>query len=191
MFQRQYLKKRYISEEAVKKALKIDSFRNLSKDKMMQFASMIPYMDKDVALAIIAQFPEYVGFAKVAIETYKICCQNILEQNSQTSAAVINGYQTILDGLSKRLQIADISEQERKSITEDMMACAKEIAIQDEKNKKFLLKMTRNHRLFLFGIVAMVGAAIGISSWFGGNDGIPHLDDEENTDDNEDNSDDE
>ncbi|MCI8658553.1 MAG: hypothetical protein HFF72_14240, partial [Oscillospiraceae bacterium] len=49
--------KRYISEEAVKRALKIDSFRNLSKDKVMQFASMIPYMDRDVAIAIINQFP--------------------------------------------------------------------------------------------------------------------------------------
>ena len=29
---------RYISENAVKRALKIDSFRNLSKDKIMQFA---------------------------------------------------------------------------------------------------------------------------------------------------------
>ena len=51
------LPKRYVSEEAVKRALNIDSFRNLSKDKIMQFASMIPYMDKDVAIAIITQFP--------------------------------------------------------------------------------------------------------------------------------------
>ena len=47
------LPKRYVSENAVKRALKIDSFRNLSKDKIMQFASMIPYMDKEVAIAII------------------------------------------------------------------------------------------------------------------------------------------
>lgn len=47
------LPKRYVTEEAVKRALKIDSFRNISKDKVMQFASMIPYMDKDVAIAII------------------------------------------------------------------------------------------------------------------------------------------
>lgn len=34
-----------VTEEAVKEALQIDSFRNLSKDKIMQFASMIPNMD--------------------------------------------------------------------------------------------------------------------------------------------------
>lgn len=42
-----------VSEEQVKKALQIDSFRNLSKDKIVEFASLIPHMDKDVAIAII------------------------------------------------------------------------------------------------------------------------------------------
>ena len=67
------LPKRYVSEEAVKHALKIDSFRNLSKDKVMQFASMIPYMDKEVAIAIINQFPVYADFGKAAIEQYTDC----------------------------------------------------------------------------------------------------------------------
>lgn len=58
------LPKRYVSEDAVKHALKIDSFRNLSKDKVMQFASMIPYMDKEVAIAIINQISCICGFWK-------------------------------------------------------------------------------------------------------------------------------
>ena len=49
------IRKRYHSEEAVKKALKIESFRNLTKDKVMEFTSMIPYMEKEVALEIIKQ----------------------------------------------------------------------------------------------------------------------------------------
>ena len=48
-----------VSEDQVKKALHIDSFRNLSKDKIMEFASLIPHMDKDVAIAIINQFPAW------------------------------------------------------------------------------------------------------------------------------------
>ena len=34
-----------VSESQVKNALNIDSFRNLSKDKMMEFVSLIPSMD--------------------------------------------------------------------------------------------------------------------------------------------------
>ena len=107
------LPKRYVSEDAVKHALKIDSFRNLSKDKVMQFASMIPYMDKEVALAIINQFPVYADFGKAAIEQYTQTCTSILEKNKESQDAVINGYQTILNALSKRLEKEDISEEKR------------------------------------------------------------------------------
>ena len=47
------------TENDVKKALAIDSFRNISKDKIMEFVSAIPNMDKEVAIKIIEQFPSY------------------------------------------------------------------------------------------------------------------------------------
>ena len=99
------LPKRYVSEDAVKKALKIDSFRNLSKDKIMQFASMIPYMDKEVAIAVINQFPKFVEFGKIVISSYMQMCDNILEKNKESQVAVIRGYQTILDALSRRMDL--------------------------------------------------------------------------------------
>lgn len=74
------LPKRYLTEDSVKKILKIDSFRNMSKDKIMQFVSMIPYMDKDVAIAIINQFPEFADFGKILIGNYTKLCDNILEK---------------------------------------------------------------------------------------------------------------
>lgn len=39
------------------KALAIEDFRNISKDKIMEFVSAIPNMDKEVAIKIIEQFP--------------------------------------------------------------------------------------------------------------------------------------
>lgn len=104
------LPKRYVSEDAVKRALKIDSFRNLSKDKIMQFASMIPYMDKEVAIAIINQFLKFADFGKIAISSYMQICDNILKDNKENQAAVIHGYQTILDALAKRMEIESTTE---------------------------------------------------------------------------------
>lgn len=125
------LPKRYVSENAVKRALKIDSFRNLSKDKIMQFASMIPYMDKEVTIAIINQFPIFADFGKTAISSYMQMCDNILEKNRESQAAVIQGYQTILNALAKRMEAENITEEERKSITEDMISVADRIAEAD------------------------------------------------------------
>ncbi|MFW3362430.1 hypothetical protein ACN2A0_07175 [Aerococcus viridans] len=40
------------NEKKVKGMLNIDSFRNFSKDKIMNFVSEIPKMDKEVAMNI-------------------------------------------------------------------------------------------------------------------------------------------
>lgn len=171
--------KRYVSEEAVKRTLKIDSFRNLSKEKIMEFASMIPYMDKDVALAIINQFPEYVDFGKAAIEQYMQTCGSILEKNNESQIAVIKGYQTILDALSKKLDNENISEIERKAITEDMILVADKIAEADLQNKKFLDRMGTKAMILLAIALGTIGAGIGIHSAVGKGDFLEDKSEEE------------
>lgn len=173
------LPKRYISEQAVKRALKIDSFRNLSKDKIMQFASMIPYMDREVAIAIINQFPVLADFGKVAISTYMQMCDGILEKSKESQMAVIQGYQTILDSLSKKMDVENISEEERKSLTEDMISVADKIAEADLQYKKFLDRQVTKVVIGILGIAALVGAGIGINSAFGGTSGLPQIEDDE------------
>lgn len=58
-------------------------------------------------------------------------CDNILEKNRESQAAVIQGYQTILDALAKRMEAENIAEEERKFITEDMILVADKIAQAD------------------------------------------------------------
>lgn len=41
-----------LTEQQVKDALQIDSFRNLSKVKIMELAFLIPNMDKNVAISM-------------------------------------------------------------------------------------------------------------------------------------------
>ena len=175
--------KRYISEETVKRALKIDSFRNLSKDKIMQFASMIPYMDKDVAIAIINQFPIFADFGKTAISAYMQMCDSILEKSQESQMAVIQGYQTILCALSKRMEAENVTEEERKSITEDMISVADKIAETDLQHKKFLDRMGTKALLTVLGIAAIIGAGIGINSAFGGAEELPQLTDDDDESD--------
>ena len=179
------LRKKYISEEAVKRALKINSFRNLSKDKVMQFVSMIPYMDKEVAIAIINQFPIFADFGKTVVLYYMQMGDNILKANHDSQILVIQGYQTILDALSKRMDAENITEEERKSITEQMILVADKMAEADWQNKKFLDRMGTKALLTVVSIVAIVAAALGISSSLGDNGELPELED---TDDKEDDS---
>lgn len=56
--------KRPMNEEKVLKKLGIKNFRHLSKDKVVEFISMIPDMDPEVAKAAINQFPEFANTMK-------------------------------------------------------------------------------------------------------------------------------
>lgn len=175
---------KFPTEDSVKKALKIKSFRELSKDKVMKFASMIPYMDKDVAIAVINQFPTYSEFVKDIISFYMETANRILDDNKESQTAAIHGYQTILDSLSKKLEGSNTAE-ERKSITDDMLSVADKIAEIDEKNKKFLNKMVSKILAGLGIAVLAVGAGIGISSSINGKGELPQLNGDDNDDDDE------
>ncbi|MDT2767760.1 hypothetical protein P7G58_02615 [Globicatella sulfidifaciens] len=59
--------KTLVSGDEVKSALGIKNFRNLSKDKIMEFVSLIPNMDKEVAIEIIRQFPSFVDFGNTVV----------------------------------------------------------------------------------------------------------------------------
>lgn len=172
---------KFPTEDSVKKALKINSFRELSKDKVMQFASMIPYMDKEVAIAVINQFPTYAEFVKVIISVYMETSNKILEDNKESQMAAIHGYQTILDSLSKKLEESN-TEEERKSITDDMISVADKIAEIDEKNKKFLSKTVTKILAGVVVAVAAVGAGIGISSSINSKSELPQLNEDDECD---------
>ena len=47
------------TEEQVKAAIGISDWRHLSKDKLMNFVSVLPNVDSEVAIRIIEQFPEF------------------------------------------------------------------------------------------------------------------------------------
>ncbi len=128
-----------VSEEQVKKALQIDSFRNLSKDKIMEFASLIPhYMDKDVAIAIINQFPAYVESSRNIIEQYNAMCDKVLQSNDDSRKDAVMAYKTILDDLSILLKQDGITPEQQEKITDKMILVADKIADLHEDNRNFL-----------------------------------------------------
>ena len=171
------MNKRYVTENDVKRALKIDSFRNLSKDKVMEFASMIPDMDKDVAIAIINQFPSYADFGKTAISKYMEVCNKLLDNNKESQSSAIYSYQSVLDTLSKRMETACNTEEERKAITEDMITVADKIAELDQKNKQFLKDMTNRVICGIAIAVCAIGAALGVKSSINGSNTLPQVSD--------------
>lgn len=143
-----------ISEEQVMNVLRVDSFQNLSQDKYAEFLSLIPKMDKDVAVAIINQLPEFTESATHIVAQLNELCDNILKSNDSSHKEAINSYKMILDKLGEMLKQEDITSEEKQKIIEMMVYVADHISMKDTENKGFLLKILK------IGVLSL--AAIGI-----------------------------
>ena len=152
-----------ITEQQVKEALNIESFRNLSKDKIMEFVSLIPNMDKDVAISIVNQYPAYFEMAKYMVEQLTQTCDTILNENTTSQNEVLSAYRKILDDLGEILKREDISPEERENITNKMIEIADKMAEKDTENKQFLSWIVRNKEYIIAGAVVLGAALLGVN----------------------------
>jgi len=152
-----------VSEEQVKKALQIDSFRNLSKDKIMEFASLIPHMDKDVAIAIINQFPAYVESSRNMIEQYSAMCDKVLQSNDDSRKDAVMAYKTILDDLSILLKQDGITPEQQEKITDKMILVADKIADLHEDNRNFLEGIIKYGTPLIGGALLLGAVILGVN----------------------------
>ena len=152
-----------VSEEQVKKALQIDSFRNLSKDKIVEFASLIPHMDKDVAIAIINQFPAYVESSRNMIEQYNAMCDKVLQSNDDSRKDAVMAYKTILDDLSILLKQDGITPEQQEKITDKMILVADKIADLHEDNRNFLEWIIKYGTPLIGGALLLGAVILGVN----------------------------
>ncbi|OXZ31233.1 hypothetical protein B9N57_01445 [Finegoldia magna] len=157
------MSKTFVSVEEVKNALKIDSFRNLSKDKIMEFVTLIPNMDKEVAIKIIEQYPAFAKLSESMVAQLNKMCDTALEKNEESQRLTIQAYKQILDELSNQLHMEDISKEEREKITKQMIEIADKISGKDTENKAFIDKMVKYSTGFAIGALVLGAAILGVN----------------------------
>ena len=153
------MKKKIMSEEDVKKALNISDFRFLSKEKIMEFISIIPKVDKEVAISIINQFPNYADMVKDMIGGMLKLCDNALQDAKAGRKDVIESYRVVLETLKEELNKGDLSVEDRKRITDDMISVAEKIDAVNDKYLEFLKDTLKTVGGTIVGVV-VVGVAI-------------------------------
>ncbi|GIF13919.1 hypothetical protein [Actinoplanes teichomyceticus] len=151
----------YKNEAEVKKALGIDTWRSLSKDKVFQFAAMMPDMDREVALKIIEQLPEYTKFLTASLEILEREHESTLTSNSHSQDHVHRAYREIREVLKGKLGQEDIGWEETRYLIEQMMETARQESAKDTENKQFLDGIFKKAAIGAGAAAAMAIAFVG------------------------------
>ena len=128
----------YKNEDEIKQALGIDSWKNLSKDKMVRFAAMMPDMDTEVALKIVEQFPVFKDFANDVVDSMKKEHESTLSANKTSQDHFYRVLQENTEILKTELSKSDLSWEERKFIIEKLQETATLAFKENSENKRFL-----------------------------------------------------
>ena len=157
-------KKQYMSEEDVKKALDITDFRSMTKEKIMNFVSIIPEVDKEVAISIINQFPNYTDMAKDMVGKLMNLCELALTDAKSGKKEVIESYRLVLETLRNQLDDGVITPEERARINEQMISVAEKIDNVNDKHNAFIKDiLTKVGRTVVGGALILGVAILGIN----------------------------
>ena len=129
----------------------------------MEFVSLIPNMDKEVAIKIIEQYPAFAKLSEAMVAQLNKMCDTALEKNEESQRLTIQAYKQILDELSNQLHMEDISKEEREKITKQMIEIADKISVKDTENKAFIDKMAKYSTGFAIGVVVLGAAILGVN----------------------------
>lgn len=130
---------------------------------------MIPNMDKEVAKAIIEQFPAYVDFSVEMIRQLNESCEAILSSNDVSQKQIIESYMLTLESLYKLLEKENLTMEEMEYITEKMIDITDKIAAKDTENKELIKYIYDQTGKIIMGIVVVGLAILGVNVKLGMN----------------------
>ena len=125
-------------EQKYLKKLNIPSWRHLSKDRFLDFMSIISKADKEVLLGIIEQIPHFTQLCTEGLDTLKQAFNQTVDSNEKLSLAIISAIDSVRESIAQELNKENLSEKERKDIRDQLMELARMYERLDTENKKFL-----------------------------------------------------
>lgn len=153
--------KRPMNEQKVLDKLGIDDFRHLSKDKVVEFISMIPDMDPEVAKAAIEQFPEFASTIKSIMLDYKHEIELALQSNDDSMKACQEAATSILKSLDRMLDDEDLTHEEKMKIIDKMMEIQQMLSNKDSENKKFIRDIIAVAGVVVVAVAGVASALLG------------------------------
>ena len=139
------------SEQECLKVLNIDSFNEMNTNKMKEFISVLPRVDKDVSKEVIGNIPNVLELMKEIVDI-------TIKSNDKSMEHTMVSYSKILDSLIEQVKDGNLNQEQKMELNKLMIEVADKKGLKDTENKKWLFDMVKNVGVTV-GIV-VVGALI-------------------------------
>lgn len=150
------------NEKEVLKKLNVNSFRELSKDKILDFMSMLPEMDPEVAKKALEQFPDFVSCSTKVLKEYKEAALKAMESGGKGFEQVAQGRLITIDSLSKMLEQDNLSFEQKMVIAEKMTELGDKNSQDLEKHQNFLVEILKSIALPCTIIIVAAASILGL-----------------------------
>ena len=142
----------YKKESQVLEALGIESFRNITKDKVIQLFSMMPDVDKDLQIKLVEQIPQLKDIVIANMDALKDAYHQALASNDSSQQQVADALQETRAIFNSELG-KDLSPEQRESIYLILMELAKMQIAKDSENKEFIEALFLNVAKVTFVVI--------------------------------------
>ncbi len=151
------------TKDEVKEALGITDLRNMSVDKVVELVSLMPQMDKDLAMAIVGEFSNYSELCKAMVKEMGALCDTAITESKDSQLEAIAAYRQIINSLEDSLKDDNLSADEKLRIADKMIEIADKISAKDTEQKDFFREVIK-YKEYIIGGALLLGASIlGVS----------------------------
>ncbi|WP_143686840.1 hypothetical protein [Streptomyces sp. TLI_171] len=164
-----------MDEEAVKRKLGIQTWRNISKDKVLRFAAAMPEMATEARIKLIEQFPAFKDLGKADLDAVKEAHKSTLAANENSQEQFYQASQEQRDALRADLGRDDLSWEQREALHDRLGENVQQVYEKDSENKNFLgtgmkVVAVAGAAALALGVAFVGGKIVGTSE--GGSEGF-------------------
>lgn len=152
---------RTLTEKRVLKKLDIPDFRHMTKEKIIEFASMLPNMDPEVAKKALEQFPEFKNLAIEVVKQLQTSVEAGIKSNDSSQKAFYDACNETIETLKNELLEKDLSPEQEREVRENILYILNLMYDKDTENKAFLLKTVKTVGIVAAAVVLAASSLLG------------------------------
>lgn len=146
-----------INEKTALELLNVNSFREVSKDKILDFMSLLPGMEPEVAKSALDQFPQFASCASKALGEFKNLAEQAILSSDDDLTAMLKCRLSTIEILSQMLEDDDLTF-EQKMMVANIMTQLNIMNSEDVRQNYRFKSDTMEMVLTLF--IVVIGAAV-------------------------------